>query len=75
LDLTTDALEALVDGAMQSGHNMREHCALIFKDFEFGLKLISKNSGQTSFTIDRSVIEAPDQAMSRWVVASYRPAG
>jgi ATP-dependent Clp protease ATP-binding subunit ClpX len=75
LDLTPDALEALVDGAMQSGRNMREHCALIFKDFEFGLKLISKNSGQTSFTIDRSVIEAPDQAMSRWVVASYRPAG
>ena len=52
---------------------MREHCALIFKDFEFGLKLISKNSGQTRFTIDRSVVDAPDQAMSRWVVSSYQP--
>jgi ATP-dependent Clp protease ATP-binding subunit ClpX len=73
LDLTPDAIQALVEGALQSGRNMRDHCALIFKDFEFGLKLVSKNSGQTSFTIDRSVVEAPDQAMSRWVVNSYQP--
>jgi endopeptidase Clp ATP-binding regulatory subunit ClpX len=73
LHLAPDAIEALVEGAMHDGRNMRDHCALIFKDFEFGLKLISKNSGQTSFPIDRSVVEAPDQAMSRWVVASYQP--
>ena len=73
LELTPDAIDALVDGAMHDGRNMRDHCAVIFKDFEFGLKLISKNSGQTSFKIDRSVVEAPDQAMSRWVVASYNP--
>jgi len=74
LDLTPDAIEGLVEGALQSGRNMRDQCALIFKDFEFGLKLISKNSGQTSFTIDRRVVDAPDQAMSRWVVNSYKPA-
>ena len=73
LDLTPDAIDALVEGALQSGRNMRDHCALVFKDFEFGLKLVSKNSGQTSFAIDRSVVEAPDQAMSRWVVNSYQP--
>jgi endopeptidase Clp ATP-binding regulatory subunit ClpX len=72
LDLQPDAMEALVDGALQAGRNMRDHCAVIFKDFEFGLKLVSKNSGQTSFAIDRSVIEAPDQAISRWVVGSYK---
>jgi ATP-dependent Clp protease ATP-binding subunit ClpX len=75
LQLTTDGIDALVEGAFQAGRNMRDQCALVFKDFEFGLKLISKNSGQTSFTVDRSVVEAPDQAMSRWVVNSYRPAG
>jgi endopeptidase Clp ATP-binding regulatory subunit ClpX len=72
LELTPDAIEALVEGAMQSGRNMREHCALVFKDFEFGLKLVSKNSGQTSFAIDRTVVETPDQTMSRWVVDSYQ---
>ena len=73
MELTPDAIEALIEGALQSGKNMREQCAAVFKDFEFGLKLVSKNSGQTSFTIDRSVIEAPDQAISRWVVGSYKP--
>ncbi|HEV3271291.1 MAG TPA: AAA family ATPase [Candidatus Methylacidiphilales bacterium] len=73
LELTPDAIDALVEGALEAGRNMRDHCALVFKDFEFGLKLVSKNSGQTSFTIDRSVVEAPDQTMSRWVVNSYQP--
>jgi ATP-dependent Clp protease ATP-binding subunit ClpX len=72
LDLMPDAIEALVEGALQNGRNMRDHCATIFKDFEFGLKLVSKNSGQTSFIIDRSVVELPDQAISRWVVGSYK---
>jgi len=72
MELMPDAIEALVEGALQSGRNMRDHCAVIFKDFEFGLKLVSKNSGQTSFTIDRSVVESPDQAISRWVVGSYK---
>jgi ATP-dependent Clp protease ATP-binding subunit ClpX len=73
LELTPDGIEALVDGALQAQRNMRDHCAAIFKDFEFGLKLVGKNSGQTTFVIDRGVIEAPDQAISRWVVNSYRP--
>jgi ATP-dependent Clp protease ATP-binding subunit ClpX len=74
LELTPDAIEALVEGALHTGRNMRDHCAVIFKDFEFGLKLVSKNSGRTTFTIDRTVVEAPDQTMSRWVVNSYQPA-
>jgi hypothetical protein len=72
LDLADDAIEALVDGALQTRLNMRDHCAIIFKDFEFGLKLVSKNSGQTSFRIDRGVVETPDQAISRWVVDSCK---
>ena len=73
LELAPDGIDTLVDGALQAERNMRDHCAVIFKDFEFGLKLISKNSGQTHFIIDRSVVEAPDQTMSRWVVNSYKP--
>ncbi|MEJ0000190.1 MAG: AAA family ATPase [Verrucomicrobiota bacterium] len=73
LELTPDGIDALVDGALQAERNMRDHCAMVFKDFEFGLKLVSKNSGQTTFTIDRDVVAAPDQTMSRWVVNSYKP--
>ncbi len=75
LELTEDAIEALVEGAWRGQRNMREHCAQVFKDFEFGLKLVSKNSGQTCFVVDRAVVEAPDAAISRWVVSSYRATG
>jgi ATP-dependent Clp protease ATP-binding subunit ClpX len=72
LEFAPDALDLLIDGALRKKSNMREYCETLFKDFEFGLKLVSKNSGQTSFIIDRGVVEAPDQAISRWVVNSYR---
>jgi len=72
LEFSPDALEALVDGALRENRNMRDHCGVVFKDFEFGLKLVAKNSGQTTFPIDRSAVESPDQTMSRWVVSSYK---
>ena len=72
LEFTPEAVEALVEGALQAGRNMRDPCALVFKDFEFGLKLAGKNSDPTRFIIDRGVVEAPDQAMSRRVVNSYQ---
>ena len=46
-----------------------------FKDFQFGLKLLSQNTAQTEFTIDQAVIDAPEKALSDWVVKSYRPGG
>jgi hypothetical protein len=47
-------------------------CKEKFKDFQFGLKLIAQNTGQNEFTIDGKVVEAPDKALSSWVVTSYR---
>jgi ATP-dependent Clp protease ATP-binding subunit ClpX len=72
LEFAPSAIDALVDGALRENRNMRDHCARVFKDFEFGLKLVAKNSGQTTFPIDRNVVESPDQTMSRWVVDSYQ---
>jgi ATP-dependent Clp protease ATP-binding subunit ClpX len=72
LELTDEAVTALVDGAVLAKRNVRDHCAIVFKDFEFGLKLVSKNSGQTTFRIDREVVDSPDQAISRWVVDSCK---
>jgi ATP-dependent protease Clp ATPase subunit len=72
LKFTEEACELLVTEALEKGQSMRDLCAKSFKDFQFGLKLISQNSGQTEFVIDRPVIETPDKILSEWVVASYR---
>jgi len=67
-----DAAERAVELAAEAGKPVREFCAERFQDLYFGLKLVSKNTGQTEFEITRGMVEAPDQELSRLVVQSYR---
>jgi ATP-dependent Clp protease ATP-binding subunit ClpX len=69
---TDAAADLLVKEALAKAQSVRELCATRFKDFHFGLKLIAQNSGQREFVIDQDAVEAPDKALSAWVVASYR---
>lgn len=72
LRFEADAVEALVDAALAQGLAVRDLCARLFKDFQFGLKLVSQNTGQTEFPVTREVVSAPDRFLSEWIVASYR---
>jgi hypothetical protein len=72
LRFTEEAAEWLVERALAESVPVRELCAARFKDFQFGLKLISQNTSQQEFTVDRGAAESPDKALSDWVVASYR---
>jgi hypothetical protein len=44
----------------------------LFKDYQFGLQLIRKNSGRREFVIPRRAVDDPDAVLSEWVVESYR---
>lgn len=72
IQFTDDAAEYLVEQALAQLISVRELCAVRFKDFQFGLKLIAQNTGQQEFTLDRAAAETPDKVLSDWVVASYR---
>jgi ATP-dependent Clp protease ATP-binding subunit ClpX len=69
---TEAAADLLITHALQKSQSVRDYCASQFKDFHFGLKLITQNSGPREFVIDRDAVEAPDKVLSDWVVASYR---
>ncbi len=73
LRFTEAAADMLVDQALARSQSVRDLCATLFKDFQFGLKLIAQNSNQREFVIDTDAIRAPDKVLSEWVVASYRP--
>ena len=45
-------------------------CEEKFKDFEHGLSIIHRNTGQTVFKVGKLMIENPDKELSRWVVRS-----
>jgi ATP-dependent Clp protease ATP-binding subunit ClpX len=69
---TEAAANLLVSEALEKSLSVRDLCAKRFKDFQFGLKLITQNSGPREFVIDRDAVETPDKVLSDWVVASYR---
>jgi endopeptidase Clp ATP-binding regulatory subunit ClpX len=72
LMFTDTAADLLIGQAAEQHQPIREWCATRFKDYQFGLRLISQNTGQTEFTVDTAAVEAPDKTLSDWVVASYR---
>src|SRR5205085_12588316 len=75
LKFTESAADLLVTEALEKNQSVRDLCATRFKDFQFGLKLITQNSGLREFVIDPEVIRDPGKVLSEWVVASYRGTG
>ena len=68
---TDDARRELTRLARASSLSVFDFCKDHFRDLHFGLKLISGNTGQTEFELDKSFAENPDTALSQRVVASY----
>jgi ATP-dependent protease Clp ATPase subunit len=72
LKFTEDAADKLVVLSLEQGKPVRDMCAEKFKDFQFGLKLINKNTGQTEFVLEAEMVDEPEKVLSEWVVKSYR---
>jgi endopeptidase Clp ATP-binding regulatory subunit ClpX len=67
------AIRRLVERAQAERMTMAELCAHLFKEYQFGLSLIQKNTGQKSFVLDESAVTDPDKFLSDSVVRSYYP--
>ncbi len=76
LELVFDegAIRRLVERAQAERMTMSDLCAHLFKDYQFGLSLIKKNTGRTKFVLNAEAIDAPDKFLSELVVQSYYPA-
>lgn len=64
------AAEALISEATDKDQTIQSLCEAKFKDFEHGLSIINRNTGQTVFKIGRLAVENPDKELSQWVVRS-----
>jgi ATP-dependent protease Clp ATPase subunit len=67
-----DASHGLVRRALDEGIGVRELCERLFKDYQFGLQLIQRNTGCSEFVIPQRAVIEPDAVLSDWVVKSYR---
>jgi hypothetical protein len=70
------AVRRLVERAHSERMNMNDLCAHLFKDYQFGLNLVKKNTGRSRFVLGAEAVEGPDSCLSELVVQSYYlPAG
>ena len=67
-----EAVEAILAKSVEKNISARDLCEGLFKDYQFGLGLIHRNSGQSEFEIPAEAVESPDRVLSQWVVASHR---
>ena len=72
LEFDDGAMAVLIEEAGNRELTIRALCEAKFKDFQHGLKIIMRNTGQDAFPISEAAARNPDDELSKWVVASFR---
>ena len=67
-----EAVDAIVAGAIAANKTVGAFCAERFRDLEYGLKLISRNTGKASFNITQKFVENPGEELSRRIAKSFK---
>jgi ATP-dependent Clp protease ATP-binding subunit ClpX len=67
------AVLRLIERGQAERMTMTDLCAHLFKDYQFGLNLVKKNTGRKEFVLNAEAVDAPDKFLSDLVVQSYYP--
>jgi len=70
--LEDDAVALLVQTAGDQARSVLQVARQLFRDYQFGLKLIQKNTGQAAFLLTEAAVKDPDKFLSELVVKSYK---
>jgi len=71
LQFTDAAADLVVQLSEDSGKTVRTVCEEHFRDYEYGLKLIARNTGTVAFKITVDAVRSPDRVLSGWITQSY----
>ena len=72
LKFDDEATGLLIQKALENDKTLRFICEETFKDFQYGLKIIARNTGQKTFTITAAVVKNADKELSQWVIDSFQ---
>jgi endopeptidase Clp ATP-binding regulatory subunit ClpX len=72
ISFESEAVDRIMERALEQNLGVREFCERAFKDYQFGLTLIKRNSGRAEFSLPARAVDDPDGVLSEWVVGSYR---
>jgi len=72
LNLDGEAIDFIVDACLRDNSSVLAFCRERFRDLEYGLKLIARNTGRSAFAITRKFVENPSEELSRRIARSFR---
>lgn len=64
--------DLIIKRCMEQDKSVRAWIEERFHDFEYGLRLISRNTGRTTFTITKKLVENPEEELSRRIALSFK---
>lgn len=70
IEFSQEAIDRLVERCESEQLPMRELCEKLFKDYDYGLKLVQEHGERLLIT--GAAIDDPDRFLSEWLVRTYR---
>ena len=71
IQFDTEATALICERAVSDATEIQQICDQLLESYQHGLNLIKQNTGQTTFTFPKGVVENPDQVLEEWIRASY----
>ncbi|MCG9128172.1 AAA family ATPase [Candidatus Poribacteria bacterium] len=71
INFNEEATNLLSEKAIAEDRTIQVVCDSILESYQHGLNLIKQNTGQTSFTFPKEVVENPDPILEEWIRDSY----
>jgi ATP-dependent protease HslVU (ClpYQ) ATPase subunit len=72
LEFNKEAVKAVIEICLKENLTVLGFCRDRFRDLEYGITLISNNTGKTNFRITKKFVLNPGQELSKWVAKSFR---
>jgi endopeptidase Clp ATP-binding regulatory subunit ClpX len=72
MQFTDDAVAQLMERSEIEKLSVGALCEKLFKDYEYGLKLVQRGDAPMDFLITAEAVEDPDRFLSDWLVKTYR---
>ena len=66
-----EAIALICERAVVDEKAIQQICDELLESYQHGLNLIKQNTGKSTFTFPKEVVENPDQVLEEWIRASY----
>ena len=71
IQFDAEATTLICERAIADAQTVQQVCDQLLGSYQHGLNLIKQNTGQSTFTFPKAVLENPDQVLEEWIRESY----